>query len=197
MDGQDGKEERPDGAAGNRDRVRGLLLARLDEAGLRRPRGATVEGWEAVRARLVRQLAYMDDENLKTLADLVLDHAGGRRRDESPSEIVIRSLAHALQAPPFEERRIVRSWLASVEGPQAEAGGYLVELFRFLRRTGRPPLAFDMARLREEADENRRGVALIRERIDRGTAQAADRQWLSAYLADRDAARRLIRRDVA
>lgn len=177
-----------------RDLVREVLVGRIEDAGLTRPRGLSVERFTEMKGRLAQHLAYMDRANLETLAEVVIDHAGGKSKTECPAEVVIRQLAHALQPQPFEEKRIVRSWLASVEGPQAEAGGYLVELFRFLRRAGRPPMAYDMQQLREEARQNNRTVVMIRERIERGTAQPADCDWLSAYLADQQAARRIVDR---
>lgn len=170
-----------------RDRIR-RMLDRLDEAGLKRPRGMTLEAHRRLRQRLTDQLAYLSGENLDTLAELILDHAGGKQRDTWPSEVVIRQLARGLERPPVDEHRIVTSWLASVEGPVAEAGGWLVELYRWLRQHRRPPMAYDVARLQEEARANRRAAQLIAERIGRGSASEADRQWLEAYRRDaRDA----------
>lgn len=168
--------------------VRELLIDRLNDAGLRRSRGVTREALEKVQARLAEGLAYMTPENLQTLAEVVMDNCDG----EWPAEVVIRSWARALQAPPEAEKRIVTSWLASVEGPQAEAGGYLVELYGFLRLHGRPPLAYDMSQIRARAGDNARRRMMIRDRIERDAANDEDHRWLTRYEADLRAARAVV-----
>lgn len=176
-----------------RTRVRQVLVARLQEAGLKPCRKQTAAAHEEMWGRLADQLAYMEPENLLTLADQVMALAEGPRHDQCPAEVTIRAVAHALQRPPFEEHRIVSSWLASVEGPVAEAGGYLVELYRWLRQHGRPPLTWDMKKIREQAAENNRQVTLLRDRGERGVIQPADREWLEAWAKDQQSARRIVR----
>lgn len=169
--------------------VKDLLTDRLDAAGLQRPKGVSVDGHAMTRRRLEDHLSYMDPENLMTLAEALLDSVTGAHW---PSELVVRQMAHALQAPPAGQKRIVTSWLASVEGPMAEAGGWLVELYRFLLRHGRPPLSMDMRQIREQAAGNARRVEMIRGRIDRDVASGEDREWLERYLADQRAARAVV-----
>lgn len=176
-----------------RDRVRKLLVERLREAGMKPARRQSVEALEDMWKRLIEHLAYMDAENIITLADTVLDAAEGARRNQCPAEVVIRGMAHALQRPPFHEHRIVSSWLASVEGPSAEAGGYLVELYRWLRTHMRPPLAWDMKTIRDQAERNNRQVTLLRDRADRGVLSEADRAWLESWTRDQQTARRIVR----
>ena len=65
------------------------------------------------------------------------------------------------------------------------AGGFEVELFRHLRRTGRPPLAYDMHKIREDATEANRQIELVGGRIARDVATTEDRAWLEAYQRDR------------
>ncbi|WP_422074124.1 hypothetical protein [Tranquillimonas rosea] len=175
-----------------RDRVRSCLFDLLDQAGLVRKRGVSAEAHDQARKRLIDHLAYMDEANLLTLAEVVMDHADGPQQNVMPAEVTIRNLAHGLQAPPFAEKRIVSSWLASVEGPIAEASGHLVELYRFLRANGRPPMAFDLTQIKERAGNNQRQRQLVGDRIERAAASAADREWLEAYLQDERAARALV-----
>ncbi|TMV86250.1 hypothetical protein FGG78_19995 [Thioclava sp. BHET1] len=175
-----------------RERVRVLLVERLTDAGLRPVRRQRPSAYEEMWKRLVDHFAYMDAENLMTLAEQLMDNAEGKRRDECPAEVVIRNLGHALQSRPMEELRIVSSWLASVEGPIAEAGGYLVELYRWLKEKGRPPLQWDMRQIREAAQENNRTLILIRGRQERGEATERDRQWSVQYEADRRDAHRIV-----
>ncbi|MEH6774947.1 MAG: hypothetical protein V7668_13560 [Cereibacter changlensis] len=172
--------------------VRALLVQRLAEAGLVRPKGQSEAAHAEALTRLVAFLGYMAPENLTVLAELVLDHAEGPKRNVWPSEAVIRSLARGLQERPLMEHPIVTSWLASIEGPKAELGGYLVELLRFLRRHPRPPMAMDRRKILEEAAENQRGRELMLGRIERGTATADDRAWLARFDEDERLARDIV-----
>ena len=164
-------------------------MDRLTDAGLQRPRGVSVAAHDGLMRRLVEHLAYMTPGNLETLAETLIDAAADGRW---PSEVVIRNFAKGLQDAPAEERRIVRSWFASVEGPRAIMGGYEVELLRFLLQRGRPPLPGDMRELRERAAENARRVELVRGRIDRQTVTDDDQAWMDRYEADRRRAYALI-----
>ncbi len=180
------------GADTGRTAVRRHLLARLDQAGLVRAKGVTAEAHDAALARLVDHLAYMTPDNLQTLAEVVMDHAGGPGRNQWPAEVVVRNMAHALQLPPIEQHRIVTSWLASIEGPNAEMGGTLVELYRFLVQHRRPPMAMDQRQIREQAAANQREHQLLRQRIERGAEQPTDRAWLAAYERDLRLARDIV-----
>lgn len=184
-----------DGAAGSvsgKAAVRDLLVGRVNAAGLVRRKGMSAEAHDAVLGRLCEHLAYMTPENLRTLAELVIEAGDGPARTWWPAEVTVRGLASALQQRPITQHRIVTSWLASVEGPVAEAGGWLVELYRFLCRHRRPPMAMDQRQLREEAAENNRRMGIVQDRIERGAAQDADRAWLAKYLEDGREARAIV-----
>lgn len=176
-----------------RARVRDLLIRRLDEAGLK-PRKGPPGAHARTVAALVDHLAYMDPANLVTLADCALDAAAapGPGQGFWPAELALRGWAQALQERPFGLHRIVTSWLASVEGPQAAAGGYLVELYRWLRAHRRPLLPGDKRAVMEQAAEGQRRRAVIRERIARGAASEDDRATLALYEVDARAARALV-----
>jgi hypothetical protein len=172
--------------------VRALLLGRCDEAGLVRAKAVSEQKHADMRGRLVERLAYMTPENLMTLAEAVIDAAGqamGVARGVWPAEVIIMGYAQGLQRAPLREQRIVTSWFASVEGPVAEAGGYVVELFRFLARHGRPPLPMDLRVIREEADANQRLCGIIRDRIARDACQPDQRAWFESYVTDLRTAR--------
>ena len=175
--------------AEDRARVMTLLIEPVRLAGVRRARGHSVADHDAAMTRLSDRLAYMTEDNLQTLAEVLIDNAPGGMW---PGEQVVMGFAHSLQAAAPSESRIIGSWLASVEGPQAEAGGYLVELYRFLRRGGRPPLAMDVRQIKADAASNARRVELTRDRIAREVASAEDREWLQGYLADQQAARAIV-----
>lgn len=180
------------GKAAGRARVARLLWDRLDAAGMRPPARQKAEAHAVMRERLTARLAYLSDANLMTLAEVVIDQGGGAAHDRMPGEASILGLARGLQAEPVAQKRIVTSWLASIEGPKALAAGHEVALFRFLRRTGRPPMPFDLTRIAEQAREDRRRVELIEDRIARDVAAQDDRDWLSAWLRDRELVRGIV-----
>ncbi len=181
----------PDAEAAGRAMVRAGLIDRLCDAGLQRPLKVRAGGFAVMCEALVARLAYLSPENLETLADVILTHAAAQPGTVKrwPAEVLVVAWAGALQRRPFEQSRIASSWLRSIEGPQAEAAGYLPELYRWLRRHGRPPLPGDLRGLRETAAENARRADLVRGRIARDVAQPEDRDWLAAWLRDAQEAR--------
>lgn len=161
--------------------VQALLIDRLDAAGLARPKRIAREAWDAGRRHLCERLAYMVPENLRTLAEALIDTAPG---SEWPSEMVVMNLARGIQAPPPAQSRALTSWLASVEGPRAVAGGYLVDLYRFIRQRLRPPSQFEMREISDRARDHARRGQIIREKITAGVVTDDERQWLDAWLRD-------------
>lgn len=177
---------------GGRALVRTLFVQRLDEAGIRPGRGRLVRDHREMLDRLVGHLAYMAPDNLRTLATETIRAAGGPLHDLCPSEATIRGFAEGLQRKPVAMRRIVTSWLASVEGPHARAGGWLTDLYRWLLRHGRPPTAYDLRQIRDTAEGNRRLAGVMTDRLERGALSQPDRVWLSRWIDDSRAAERLV-----
>jgi hypothetical protein len=179
------------GKAEGRARVQALLWDRIDQAGMTRAKGETVDAHAAMRKRVSDRLAYMGPKALAVLADMILTNAigagGARPKATIWPETSILSHAHALQSPPVFQMPIVTSWLASIEGPAAIADGFEVELYRHLAKHGRPPLAYDLRLIREAAEDAARQILLIGGRIERGAADPVDLQWLEAYKRDRQA----------
>jgi hypothetical protein len=176
--------------------VRRLLIDRLRNAGLSRARGQKEAALAEMLDHLASQLDHMTSDNLMSLADAVLDHASapGPTQGQWPREVMIIAWGRGLQARPFRLHRIVTSWLASREGPIAEAAGYEVQLLRFLRRHQRPPTEYDLTECKAAAREDNRLMCLITDRIARGVVQDVDRDWHSAYLADQQLARSMVDR---
>lgn len=175
--------------------VRLYLMQRLDEAGLVRMKGVTADVHARMLDRLTDKLAYLGAANLMVLAECVIDyaaHAPGAGRGAWPAEVLIIGWAHGMQAPAPQNSPIVASWLRSIEGPVADAGGYLVELYRHLIRHPVPVMSFTLTKIKEEARDNQRRQALIRDRMARKVDGQEDRQWLEAYLSDERTARALV-----
>ena len=207
MKGVKGMDEAQDqapqtGAEGGHDdigklQVRRLLLVPLEQAGLRRGHGITTDAHAARLERIVTALAYMTAPNLITLASLVASNAQGGYKDSWPPEVAVINWGHSLQAPPLRKHSIMTSWLASIEGPKAQAAGHLVELFRHLRRTLLPPTPYQRRQIEAESDTNRRALARYRERMDADTANVDERAWVAAYLRDRASAEAIVAQGAA
>lgn len=177
-----------------RDTVRELVLQRLSSSGLQRGKGLTEAEHEALLKRLAEYLSYLSRPSLEALADQILEAAAGPKRNLWPSELMIRQMAEALERRPFEEKPIVRSWLASIEGPRAEAAGYLVQLYRHLRQHQRPVLPYDLRQVQGQAVDDRRRRQLIEERIRYEQASDEERRWLVDFIGDEAAAREIVDR---
>lgn len=161
-----------------RNRVRDHLLKPIDECGMKRQRGQSVDEHKSMRARIVDRLFYMSGENLATLARLLMDQSS---KGQWPDEILVLGLAKRLQPPPMDQHPIVFSWLASVEGPAAVAGGFEVHLYRFLNEAKVPPNARQLARIREDAAQWDVEMQRIRQEISEGTVIGSDRANLEAF----------------
>lgn len=171
--------------------VRRLFWQRCEEAGLERPKRVTVEAFGRFRERLVEFLDYLPDPALVALADTVIRIAGAKA--EWPAESVIRSQAQALRPEPPARAPIIRSWLRSVEGPIAREGGYLTELYTWLLRTPLPPTrGWELPRIQQEAEWNRRERARLRALVAEGRASQQQLDWLSGYEAAERAALDLV-----
>ena len=166
-----------------RTRVRELFVAKLEGEGLIRPRSATVAEHEAFVAKLIDRLSYLPAPDLTVLAECVLRRAGGKAMNEWPAFATIWNVAQTVcrQPEPDEARHIMTTWLRSRGGPVARDGGYLVELWRYLRAFGAPPSTAALDRIRAEAEDNRRTRDRLRGARDRGTATPGDLDWLDRY----------------
>jgi len=120
-------------------RVHRYLTGSLTEMGMVRPRNRTVDQHQAFLAQLEARLAYMTADALEALAEVVMTHPAGAEKNVWPSEIMILGWARRLQEPPASVSRLVRTYLQSGAGRAAQEGGYLVELFAYLRKFGTPP----------------------------------------------------------
>ena len=164
-----------------REKVRVCLITPLQEDGLIRGRNQTVDQHQAMLTKLQDRLGYMSSDGLVRLRRVVRDHAEGKSHNLWPLYASIWNWARRIERPPVDDRHIAHTWLASVEGPEARAGGYLVELYEWLKANGVPP-AKGMPRIRTQAQDNRRRRDLTEERIGRRTASDEDRVWLEWYL---------------
>ena len=182
MDNVQGAENTEQAAASRtqsgRARVRARLLAPLD--GLPRPKGASAADHAKDIEHLVGKLAYMSEDALDGLAELILRQPGHRW----PALGLVRSWAYAIEAPPPGVSDYATSIIRSVMGRTAWDGGYAVELLRHARKAGPPPGAYFIDKLRDEAHWNRRRLADLRAQREVGRCSEAELRWLAAWHED-------------
>lgn len=166
--------------AGKR-RVREELIEPLERGGMRRKSGAKVEDHEAFLAGIEARLAYMTRENLAALREVVERYAGGKLKDIWPGEVPIINWARRLQEPPVSQSRLVRSYLQSGAGSAAAKGGYVVELFDYLKKYGQPPNTYSISEIRRRAEDNARWRARVRRLNENGDATPSEMAELHAY----------------
>ncbi len=127
----------------------------------------------------------MSRQNLRGLCEMALKQARG----VWPEPALLLSWAYGLEQPPPQRSDYVASLLRSAAGREARDGGYLVELMRMARRLGPPPGRYMISKLREEAADNARRRAGLRQMLERGSSlRREDHAWLEAYLLGRDRA---------
>jgi len=174
-----------------RGRVRRLLVTPLHEAGFRRARGVTVEKQEAELASLCDHLAYLSDDGLRALRDLLLPKGQGKDHDIWPSKAMVIGHAEAIEPRPIEELEGLLRWFRSRAGPQARAEGTLVESYRYFQRYKVPPSRVGLM-IRREAEANRDKLRLVEDRMAREVASPSELGWRRVYLAERDRVSRLV-----
>lgn len=162
-------------------RVREELIKPLERLGMSRKPAVKVEDHGAFLDELQARLAYMTRDNLRALREVVEVNAHGKDRDRWPPAVFICNQARRLQAPPASESRLVRTYLQSGAGRAALSGGYVVELFLYLKKHGRPPTEFCVKRMREEAEEGARARARLERLVAVQAATESERAELDAY----------------
>lgn len=157
-------------------RVDRLLLEPF--AGLKRRRGMTGEAHEAMLVGLRRDLAYLDDDQLHGLRELVT-HYAVTSKGVWPAESYIRTSAHALKKPEPRQARYPASLLTSEMGDRAVSEGWAIELYNVAKKYGPPsPSAYWQKTIKDDAERNAWRVKLIREHEAAGRATQAELAWL-------------------
>lgn len=168
-----------------KERVRVNLIDPLVSRGMVRKRGQKVEDHQKMLDSLEARLAYMAADRLAALAEVVERYAEGPKKNIWPAEVSITNWARRLQEPPASESRLVRSYLQSGAGDAALSGGYVVELFFYLKKYGAPPNDYSIIGIREQADDNRRKRAQVERDREDGRASPRDLSWLQGYMDTR------------
>ena len=164
-----------------KERVRENLILPLTKGGMIRKRGVSKSAEDAMLSNLEAPLSYMTSGNLAALAEVVERYAGGKHKNIWPAEVSICNWARDIQCPPTSESRLIRSYFQSAAGQAAQAGGYLVELFFYLKKFGAPPGSYSLSEIKRKADENHRTRARIKREQDCGQVRPSDLSWIEDY----------------
>lgn len=174
----DAVDKRPESGAA---RVRRVLIAGLADAGVVRGKGVTVDAHAALCDKLCDRLAYLEEPLLIVLREAALRLAEGVLHNQWPGFATVWNMAVRLQAPPDVDLPIMTTWLTSIEGPRALAGGYIVELRSWLRQHGVPPGSYDLVQIKGRAADNQRRVERLRAMAVVGRCGGDDLDWLTRY----------------
>ena len=165
-----------------KERVRDVLIRPLAGRGMVRGAGLTVAQHEAAMEGLAARLAYMTAPNLRALAEVVEANGAGKARNRWPSELLICQWARRLQEPPASDSQLVTTYLRSAAGRRARAEGWLVELYLYLKKMGRPPNDYVIRELKLEADRAMRRRARVQEAARFGGMDPAEGRWLDWWM---------------
>lgn len=163
-----------------RDRVRRQFSDRLNELGFRRHGNIKVADHDLTMIKVIDALTYMSDHSLNVLFEMLKSKGQGRDRDIWPSMATILGLAELVEPRAIEELPSLIRWFRSVEGPKALRDGTLVETWQYFQTHKRPPVSAQR-QIEGKAKEHARTLELYRERIQRGSANAEERDWVDRY----------------
>lgn len=180
MDSAQGKVESGENQESKRGRVRRLLFEPLEEMGFRKNGMVKAEDHKSKMDRLADNLAYMSDQSLGALCEMLRSKGQGRDRMFWPVPATIYGLAELVEPTPIEELPNLLSWFRSVEGPKAMKAGTLVETWIYFHKFKRPPQAAHAQIARDAADHQRK-CERVRDRGASGRASAEELHWLDRY----------------
>lgn len=168
-----------------RDRVRRLLIAPLQGAGMRFKKGAKNE--QGQLDQIVDDLTYMSDQGLADVRLSLRTKGQGVDRCFWPARVTILALAELREARPLSELPSLLRWFASDAGRRADDAGRLVAEYWFWTKNKRPPLhAQELKQISDRAAGHAAKLALLEERDKRGRLDdPSDQVWLSRYIERR------------
>jgi len=147
--------------------LRHLIVPLQDVMRLKRPKRVSEAQHLAGLGEMQARLAYLGEAELVALREAIV--ATLTEGAAWPAPAVVIQMASAICRPPPDDSPMVRSYLGSVAGRDALAGGYHVELWRWLKDKGRPPMGEpDWRAIRAMAAEGARERARLAELRDRG-----------------------------
>ena len=171
-------------AESGRDRVRRLLIHKLQEHGFRFRRG-TAEDGRKMLDRLADDLAYMTDAGLSALQVSLRTKGEGAARCFWPAPATVLGLAEDFERRPLIELPALLRWFRSEAGRAALAHDRLVAEYWFWTDRKRPPVKpADRKTVADRAAGYARRVELAEDRLAREVPLAdQERRFLDWYRA--------------
>lgn len=158
-----------------RERVRALMIAPLEAAGMRKARGQSDDDHAAFLKALAVRLAYLEPGDFPALVNWAEMNGEGKAKDVWPSEIAFVRAAHALRRPPDHVQPMIVRWMRSEAGRAARQASefHLAAALGYMRQNRRPPNfeRYGVAAVNREAEEMR----LIIERAQRAADNGVER----------------------
>ncbi|WP_147112135.1 hypothetical protein [Tateyamaria sp. syn59] len=173
--------EKPEG---KRARVRRLLLDPLAQDGFRKPAKISDDDFKKALGRLADALAYMSDQSLEVMYDMMRSKGQGKGRDVWPPRATFYAIAEMVEPCPLEKVPSLRGWFRSNAGPVAVETDTLIEVLAYIQTHKKPPMSEGARRqIHHDARERRRFVEAARRHVAEGTATKDERaklSWLEA-----------------
>lgn len=188
MDGQEieTKGTQDAGAESKRARVRRILIAPLQDQGMRFKKG-TVEAVKRKRLdRMADDLGYMSDDALIVLRRCLLRNGEGAQKCFWPDRVSYLGYAHAFQYRCIDDDPAMLGWFASAAGGKAASvPGRAVAEYQFWCKHWHPP--FDVrhkAAVERRAAQNLERLAYCTGReVEGRLSDPDDVAWLKNYRA--------------
>lgn len=162
-------------------RVDELLVRPLLRRGLGRPTTVNAAMFDVMVSDLKQRLAYMTDQNLAALEEVVAATPGGPQRDRFPIANTILEQAALIQPPGDDASPLMRAVFAAPLGLDAITGGWAPELLEWLRKNRKWPGGYSVTRVKEDGAQAARQLTLFEERLARGgELSRAEEFWRAA-----------------
>jgi hypothetical protein len=164
--------------------VRILLIEPLENDGLRKRKGKSVEDHKAFLTKLCDKLSYCEPETLERLRPILGELAEGPSANLWPEIATIKNFAHRMQAPPDRSDDVLYGWLHSRAGEVAKRLGILLATRLFIKAYRKPPVtsgksdSFKLAQIKDRQREIDLDMEGIRRRISFQEASNREIDWL-------------------
>lgn len=161
-------------------RVRDLLVVPLQRLGLGRPSGLTIPAFDAMCDEVCAKLAYMTDDGLAALVEVVASHPGGKARDRFPIAAILLQWAADIEPPSDSGSPLIRKVFGHDIGASAIREGWAPELLFWLKRNRQWPKQFVLSQIRDGASSEVRRMQDLDARLARGADLTPDDQSFRA-----------------
>lgn len=132
-------------------RVKELFIQRMEALGFMKPAGMKLDQYRVMQKEICQKLAYMTDEGLRALAEVMQGQGGGKSGDRFPIAAKVLAEANRIEQPAADASPLIRKVFASQVGADALQEGFAPELLHWLRSNRRWPNSYVLSVMRTEA----------------------------------------------